>query len=93
MVTYHYGGLIHKRNLFCLPRQKGGGSCILSKNRANIGKIGLSGGGLAVREPDFFHFRQQKRAKMLVYFFRFFALQRTPKIYGMEGFEPPNTEN
>ncbi|MBP5781107.1 MAG: hypothetical protein J6X34_07730, partial [Clostridia bacterium] len=39
-------------------------------------------------EARFFVFRTQKRRKMLVYFLRFFALQRTPKKYGVGGFEP-----
>ena len=47
-------------------------------------KNGLQSSNASVPEPVFSVFR----AKMLVYFLRFFALQRTPKKYGMGGFEP-----
>ena len=47
-------------------------------------KNGLQSSNAAVPEPDYSVFR----AKMLVYFLRFLALQRTPKSVREEGFEP-----
>ena len=55
----------HKRNLFCLPRQKGFFLAFLVKKRANIGKIGLSGGRSAVRKP-FFSLQDAKTVKNAV---------------------------
>ncbi len=88
--TYHYGAFFiketsfvyhGKRRFFLHFGQKSG-----KINRASARSIGFSG-------ALFFVFRARKWAKTLVYFLRFFTLQRNRKRMDMKRFEPlPNQD-
>ena len=74
----------HKRSPKSLPRLFAPFWHFSRFFRAFEVKIGLQISINSVPEPDLFIFR----AKILVYFSRFFTLQRTAKKYGVGGFEP-----
>lgn len=72
--------LSHKRNVFCLPRQKAFFLAFYGKIRSKSHKIkhiGIRDGHHGCPEARFFVSGTENSPKMLVYFLRFFALQRS----------------
>ena len=70
----------HKRNGFCLPRQKAFLLAFYGKMQAKSHKMrqnGLRDGHHGCPGACFFVSGTENRPKMLVYFLRFFALQRS----------------
>ena len=70
----------HKRNVFCLPRQKALFLALWGKIQAKLHKIkhiGFREGYRGCPGTRFFVSNTENRPKWLVYFLRFFALQRS----------------
>ena len=78
----------HKRNLFCLPRQKGFFLAFWAKKGRNQANSGFKAVNRLQRSPIFSFSGRKKR----VSFRRSLHKQRTPKRINRVGLEPRNTQ-